>query len=69
MNKRAYRIVIQWPSGRYSLLWSREANEATLADAQKVLKKAIKGWSNSGQNEGRKIFICSPKRAKRLGAN
>lgn len=62
-------MVIQWPHSQgYSVLWSRKASEATLADAQDALKQCLKGWPNSGRNKGRKIFICSPKRAKRLKA-
>ena len=59
--KKEYNILIQWPNGRYSLLWNRK--KITLAEAEAALARAQEGW---GAKKNHTLFICSPKRAERL---
>jgi hypothetical protein len=59
-----YNIIMQYPSGAYSLLWHRK--NITLAEAKAALAQANIGWPNKGRNKGRQLFLCSPARAKRL---
>ena len=58
-----YSILIQWPNGKYSLLWARE--NTTLAETEKSLKECVENWQRRCKGPVT-CFICSPKRAKRL---
>ena len=62
MKMRNYRIVMELPNG--GRMYLREVVNATPHAAAAELAAMRQVWKNKGAHRGRRIFLCSPHRAK-----